>query len=195
MTAHTLADVANAIVALAGLAALLCLFYGPWQAVCTNLSRQIIFERRDRLFDMALAGRLDFDSEAYRATRRRLNGLLRFAHTLTWQELVVAAYFNQKVKSKIPDWRADLASLPPDVRKDVEELVRECAATLIGMMALKSLLIGPVVFVVAIGIVCTKGRSWLLHKVASQTSLDPLNDTIQTTSAEFAESEEVACAA
>jgi hypothetical protein len=189
MNPLTLAEVANAIVALAALAALLSLFYGPWQTVCTNLSRQIIFERRDRLFDMALAGRLEFDSEAYRATRRRLNGLLRFAHDLTWQELVVAAYTKQRLNPKLPDWRADLESLPKDVRKDIEELVRECAATLTGMMALKSILIGPLVFVILVGAMCTLGASWLLHQVTSLTSFDPLNETIQTASAEFAESE------
>ena len=60
----TPAIAAEALVGLVTLAALLCLFYGPWQALCTDLSRQFIFEGRDQLFDMALAGRLDFDSDA-----------------------------------------------------------------------------------------------------------------------------------
>lgn len=196
MNAPILADAANAIVALAALAALLGLFYGPWQAVCTNLTRQIIFERRDRLFDMALDGRIGFDSEAYRATRRQMNGLLRFAHTLTWQELVMAHYVSQKFKKAVSDRRVDhLASLPPDVRNDIKELLRECTATLTGMMALKSIFVGPIVFVIAALIASTMGTTWLLHQVASQARLESLNETIQTTSAEFAESEDVACAA
>jgi hypothetical protein len=192
MNAPTLAATTDALLALAGL---LCLFYGPWQIVCTNLSQQIISEHRDRLFDMALDGRLAFDSEAYRAAFRILNDLLRFARTLTWQELVMATYYNQKVKLKAPDWREKLAALPLDVRTDVEALLRECTATLTAMMALKSLFIGPITFVIAIGLVCIKGPSWALRTLASQARFDSLNDKIQITSAEFAESAEIACAA
>jgi hypothetical protein len=184
-----LADTANAIIALATLAALLCLFYGPWQAVCTDISRQIIFERRDHLFDMALAGRIDFDTAAYRAARRTLNGLLRVAHRLTWQEFIISAYFIERNKPKIQDWRETLVGLPADVREEVEGLVRECSAMLVGLMAMKSIFIGPIVFIVAFLVACTKGSSWLLRSVASQAGFDPLNEKIQTSSAEFAETE------
>lgn len=186
---NPLSVASEAIISLAMLAALLCLFYGPWQAVCTDISRQIIFERRDRLFDMALAGRLEFDSEAYRATRRALNGMLRFAHRFTWQEFIISAFFIDRYKPKIPDWRDTLVSLPPDVRAEIQDLVRECSAMLTGTMVLKSFIIGPIVFVMVFAIACTKGSSWLLHSVATQASFGPLNEKIQTSSAEFAESE------
>jgi hypothetical protein len=187
--------VADTIVSLATLTALLVLFYGPWQSVCTDISRQFIFERRDKLFDMAIAGRLSFDSEAYRATRRTLNGMLRFAHTITWQELVIGFYFIQKTRAKLPDWRESLADLPVDVRNDVEATVKECTATLTGLVALKSIFIGPTVFALAFVIGCTKGTSWLLRSVASQERLEPLSETIETTSAEFVEAESMALAA
>jgi hypothetical protein len=186
---------ANAIVALATLTALLVLFYGPWQAVCTEFARQFIFERRDKLFDMALAGRLAFDSEAYKASRTAFNGMLRFAHTLTWQEFVIGAAFIEKVKPKIPDWREALGETPADVRKDIDALMGECTAALIGMMALRSIFIGPLGFVLAIVIGCTKGTTWLLHSIASQQRLEPIGEKIRAASAEFAEAENISYAA
>jgi hypothetical protein len=185
---------ADAIVALAALIALLCLFYGPWQSLCIDLSRQFIFERRDRLFDMALAGRIEFDSEAYRATRRALNGMIRFAHELTWPDMVVAFYFIQKAKPKVPRWRDTLVSLPPDVRNEIERLVKECSATLTGMMALKSIFVAPIVVILFIVLACTTGVNWLVGCIANQEKFEPLNETIQKSSAEFAENE-TACAA
>jgi hypothetical protein len=181
--------VAEAVICLAMLAALLCLFYGPWQAVCTDISRQIIFERRDRLFDMALAGRLEFDSEAYRAARIALNRMLRLAHRLTWQEFAISACFIDRNRPKVPDWRNAITDLPPDVRNEIEELVRECSAMLIGMMVLKSFIVGPIVFVLIFVLACTKGTTWLLHTVTSQAQFGPLNEKIQSSSAELAESD------
>lgn len=191
----SLANVADAIIALTTLAALFCLFYGPWQAVCTDISRQIIFERRDRLFDMALEERISFNSEGYQSARRTLNGLLRFAHHLTWQEFVISAYFAGRHKNTgLPDWRNSLGDLPADVRREIEGLVRECSVMLTGMILLKSIFIGPLVFALAFFVACTKGSSWLLRKIASQARFDPLDEKIRISSAEFAKTESLLAA-
>ena len=55
-----------------------------------DLLRQELFELRDRLFDEAMAGRLSFDSRAYRATRIMINGMLRFAHRASLARFLVA---------------------------------------------------------------------------------------------------------
>lgn len=180
---------ANAIVALAVLTGLVCLFYGPWQSICTDLTRQVIFERRDRLFDLALAGRLDFDSDGYRAARHTLNGMLRFAHELTWPDMVIGLYFVQTRKLNTSRWRETLETIPAEVRDEVDELVKECSAILTGMMALKSLFLAPILAIACIVLVCTSGLSWLLRCVAAQKKFEPLNETIQAATAEFAESE------
>jgi hypothetical protein len=183
------ATAADALIAVAALAALLAFFYGPWQTVCTDLSRQFIFERRDRLFDMALAGRISFDSEAYKATRQALNGLLRFAHQLTWPEIFVGMYFIHTRKPHARRWQDALKSSPPDVRKELEYLVRECCVSLTAMMALKSLFIGPLAAIACVIVACTSGLNAIVRNVAARKGFEPLNQTIQTTSAEFAESE------
>ena len=79
---------ANAVISLLALALFVCLFYGPWQAVCTDWARQILFEKRDKLFDMAMAGKLHFASEEYKSIRRMLESMIRFAHHLTWPKLL-----------------------------------------------------------------------------------------------------------
>src|SRR6516162_8405362 len=87
---------ADAIVTLFVLLLFACLFYGPWQAVCTDLARQLVFERRDRLFDLAASNRLAFDSEEYRKIRLTLEGMIRFAHSLTWPRLLMILLFRRR---------------------------------------------------------------------------------------------------
>jgi hypothetical protein len=186
---------ADAMVALAVLGALLCLFYGPWQSACTDLGRQFIFERRDKLFDMALAGRISFDSEAYQSARQTLNGFLRFAHELTWPEILVGTYFIHKRRPHVRRWQDTLTSLPPDVRREIEDLVRECTVSLIAMMALKSIFIAPLVAPACVVFACTSGLNVLTRKFAANKELEPLFQTIQTTSEEYAESETVVATA
>jgi hypothetical protein len=183
------ATAANAIVTLAAVIALVCLLYGPWQTLCTDLSRQVIFERRDRLFNLALDGRIDFNSEGYRAARQVLNGYLRFAHEMTWVDFLISAYFIQIRRRQPPRWHDTLQTLPADVRGEINELVRECSAVLTAMMALKSMLLGPICGLIAIGLVCTSGLSWLLRRVARQEKFDRVNDTIQAAVDEYAENE------
>jgi hypothetical protein len=124
--------------------------------------------------------------------RTNWRGLRQPHHAITWQELVIGAYFIQKTRPKLPDWREYLADLPQDVRNDVEELVKEGTVTLTGLAALKSIFVGPGVFILGLVVVGTKGLSWLLRSVASQERLEPLSETIETTSAEFVEAETLA---
>ena len=73
----------DTILALLALFALLLLFYGPWQDFCTDCARQYIFKRRDDVFDLALQGKLDFNSDEYKIIRASFNRIIRFAHELT----------------------------------------------------------------------------------------------------------------
>ena len=121
-----------------------------------------------------------------------MNGLLRFDHRLTWPEIVIAAYFTHKNKPQMPPWQPALSSLPKDVREEIEELLKECAVSLTAMMALKSMLIGPAVAFLCLIIACTSGLNTIMRSLAGQKRFEPLNQAIQTTSAEFAHSESAA---
>lgn len=73
---------------LISLSALMLLAYGPWQAAMEDWARQRLFEVRDRIFDMARAGRISFDDKRYIATRHALNSMIRFVHEITWVRML-----------------------------------------------------------------------------------------------------------
>jgi hypothetical protein len=127
------------------------IYYGPWQEACTDVARQMIFERRDRIFDLACEGKLQFESHEYKTIRLALNGMLRFAHELTWPALVVhwlmvkgdsvARRRTAQVNEAI-DSISDL-----ETREKVRGLMLESVAVLICMMLAKSFVALPALFV------------------------------------------------
>jgi hypothetical protein len=134
---------ADALVSLAMLMAFACLFYGPWQAVCTDVARQLIFERRDALFDLARAGKLDFASPEYKAIRRMMEGMIRFAHELTWVRLCFV--HRVSVRHELPLMSAIDSIKDPATKEKVEALLRECTTVLMATMAAKSVFMAPIV--------------------------------------------------
>ena len=71
------------------LAALLLLFYGPWQNLCVAWSRQLMFEERDKLFLLAAEGRISVYSAIYRQMRTQIERTIRFCHMITWPRFLV----------------------------------------------------------------------------------------------------------
>ncbi|MDE0112151.1 MAG: hypothetical protein OXN84_07710 [Albidovulum sp.] len=63
-------------------------FSGPWQVFCVDSVRQRLFELRDRLFNLALDGRIEFDDPIYRATRNWLNDRIRYADKDVFGDLI-----------------------------------------------------------------------------------------------------------
>lgn len=61
-----------------------------WPKTVVASSRQHLFELRDRLFNLALEGRIAFSDPLYRDLRERLNLALRFTHKLTFVTFLVA---------------------------------------------------------------------------------------------------------
>src|SRR5262245_42077518 len=82
----------QALIGLASLTALVVVLYGPWQEVCTDIARQIIFEKRDAIFDLAHNGKLSFDSPEYGTIRSALQSSIRFAHELSLPRFLVMAF-------------------------------------------------------------------------------------------------------
>lgn len=83
----------TALQSLISIAGMLVLAFALVNQYRIDALRQRLFELRDALFDDALAGRISFDSPAYKATRILLNGLLRFAHRLSLSRFLVAMRF------------------------------------------------------------------------------------------------------
>lgn len=156
---------ADAFISLVLLSAFLVLFYGPWQNFCTDMIRQMIFRRRDKIFDLAAAGRLDFASEEYRSLRSFLEGLIRFAHELTWtQVLIMLAWHGQYRHAPRPNGAGlapsqALARISdPKTRATAAEMIDESMKAVLVMILLKSLVIVPVMLVMV-------GLGYLTHRI------------------------------
>lgn len=66
----------------------LFLVYSLWQATCVAWMRQLCFEARDAIFDLAADGRLEFTSADYRQIRSGIETLIRFADRISWPRLL-----------------------------------------------------------------------------------------------------------
>jgi hypothetical protein len=169
---------ADAILSLLALLCLGYLFYGPWQEVCTDVARQFIFERRDQLFDLALEGKLSFESKEYRTTRNLLEAMIRYAHECTWPYLVFQAVCQRPELKDQPryDVRKTLGSInDPGTRKVVERLVLESTFAIIAMMGVRSVLILPV----GVLLVCAR-HAGLLDKLEQRDVASKVARKIQT---------------
>lgn len=155
---------ADALITLILLAALLVLFYGPWQDFCTEFARQMIFRRRDKLFDLAADGRLDFASEEYRALRSSLENLIRFAHEVTWPHIAILLFVAKRHRAEV--YSNSFGPLPsqavarikdPETRAIAAQLVDESMTALLVVILLRSLIIGPSLLLFLAGAVCVRG--------------------------------------
>lgn len=145
----TITTLMQALITVGSLAALLIFVYGPWQEVCTDIARQIIFEKRDAVFDLARSGKLSFDSREYGTIRSALQSSIRFAHQLTWPRFVVMTVVLLAHGSRPEDNALSLAirRIPDPVTRDqVETLVKQAYRALFLMMIAKS----PVLLVLAL---------------------------------------------
>jgi hypothetical protein len=139
----------DALFALFAIFALALLYLGPWQNVCTAYARQVVFEKRDSLFDMAVSGDLRFDSQEYREIRRSLEKLIRFAHDLTLLNfIVVNLYTSRHFKRPVSELRRNVQAIGnPEVRAKVEKLVSDSHRAVLIMMLAKSIVSLPAIMV------------------------------------------------
>lgn len=73
---------------------MLCyLYFWLYKDYVVDSFRQSIFELRDRLFDEAHEGLIDFNHPAYCVLRRTMNGSIRFAHGLSLVSVLTTSIF------------------------------------------------------------------------------------------------------
>lgn len=71
-------------------------FLGPHRDYWNDLTRERLFDIRDRLFDAARRGDLDFDDRAYQITRMTINGMIRTVHDFSPSAFVTFAVLHRK---------------------------------------------------------------------------------------------------
>lgn len=99
-------------------AILVWFFSNPWQSLWTAVSRQELFELRDRLFDIAADERIEFSDTAYKQLREYLNGCIRFAHKITFGSFMAAAAYPGSLAHK-------KYNLPEAIERVTDEEVRQ----------------------------------------------------------------------
>ena len=82
-------------------AVLIWFFAHPWQAFCIDVSRHRHFELRNRLFMLAVNGRIAFDDPLYRALREWLNNRIRLAHVNLFGDIVATLIAHGGVVPKV----------------------------------------------------------------------------------------------
>ena len=95
-----------------------------------DLFRDRLFALRDELFDLAAAGKIDFNSQAYGMLRTTLNGFIRFSHrfgisTVAWaaSNLTEKRLNEAGVGSFHQTWEQAKAELAPEVREQVDAIL------------------------------------------------------------------------
>ena len=133
--------VAGTLAGLLGITVFLVILYGPWQRLCTDYARDIIFEQREALFDIAASGRLAFGSEPYETIRSGLNALIRLAHRLTLFGMVLFILRSRRTEMRKPTtaMRAALSRIgQADTREEVSRLIARAEQAALEMLFLRS---------------------------------------------------------
>lgn len=131
----------DAFVTLALLVLFAVFLLGPWREACTAYTRQVIFEKRDAVFDLAVDGKLSFTSQEYRTIRLSLEKMIRFAHDLTiWRFAWLSGAIEVTRKSdEASDLFLAIKAIPDEVVRDkVFRLVFEAHRAVLVMMLCKS---------------------------------------------------------
>ena len=154
--------ISDALVSLALLTLLICFVYGPWQWLWTDIARQTMFEKRDQLFDMALAGRLDFASDEYRTIRTSLEQTIRFAHMMTLPRLIFSNLTTARIaRPETSQMERALAQISdPHTRMEVRAIIDGADDVMICAIAAKSplflMVMAPIVAVLIVGTVLAR---------------------------------------
>jgi len=135
--------IANAFFTFISICFVLFILYGPWQATCTDIARQYCFKKRDALFDIAMSGRIDFDSSEYRTMRLSLEKTIRYCHNLSFFKLITLGLDRSHFKQEETIHLSSLsraASRVADVatREELEELACDVEMFLVVTVILKS---------------------------------------------------------
>jgi hypothetical protein len=149
--------------------ALASLFWGPWQHLSIDTARQELFRQRARLLYVALEGRISFNDESYRETRRTINSLIRNAHELTLPRILLLYFFPRK-NTHQPRLRQVVSAIDDaQVKDEVEHILFSCAVEVIHMILYRNILTFPVV--VVLKLIHLNHARWVRRLVARKAEL------------------------
>lgn len=135
-----------------GFGLLLCwvLYYFGWRLYRIDKVRNDLFELRNELFLFAADGHISFNDPAYFSLRRRIEALIRFAHTLCFTRSLIFGILQSRfpipeLEERYRYWSAALERLPAESRKKLQDIHKRVQLAIIKQMLLNS----PALFFVA----------------------------------------------
>ncbi len=96
------------LITILGFFLLYLVWYKGAKSYLLDAYRQRLFELRDELFDFVnSSNKIDFESLEYRTLRIRLNAKIRFAHRITFVDLVASMWLSKDTREAAQNIRAE----------------------------------------------------------------------------------------
>jgi hypothetical protein len=159
------------IISLLGLIALWAFWYYLWKPQRVDIFRQRLFSLRSDLFDLAADGVVPFDHPAYAQLRLLINGMIRFAHRVSFATLVIAIVQSKRAPSDpLAAWRRNVEKLPEGARERVLAVHKDVSAAFSKHLIDGSMLLSLFVFLRVL-IALFKGISHAVGRKKEPTQL------------------------
>jgi len=133
------------------LLALWYLFYRAFSEYRVDALRERLFALREELFDYAADGHVEFDHPAYGRLRQLVNGLIRFAHRMTFLRAAFGVLFyifrpnTQLVSRHREEWTKELLTQPIEVQKKLWTIHNRALFLVLRHMVIGSPVLFPIV--------------------------------------------------
>ena len=138
-------------------------YKGPWQSLLIDITRQHLFEARDKIFLYATDGKLDFNSETYNNIRNFLNNSIKIGHRIGIRSFL-ASYISDPDKKIFTDTHKNdciLSSIDNiedlETRRKVKELIIQSTKSIMYLIAFRSV-IALMIFISYISYAKFQGR-------------------------------------
>lgn len=123
--------------------ATLGLLWFRWRTYRIDAVRQQLFALRDEAFDYACDGGIAFEHQAYKLLRTKLNGMIRFAHRVSFGRLFLSLVFFHSTRPDFvvrvnKEWEAALGTLSLESRKKLLEFDQKMVIILVQHMVTRS---------------------------------------------------------
>lgn len=119
---------------------LVVIVFALWPNQRVDLFRQQMFALRDELFDYAMNGHIAFDSPAYQLLRNLMNGIIRYAHNLSFYRSTLLQWKYQNDYTRKPwseAWEHALQQIADkDTKRQMEEFHSRAKMLVVSQMVL-----------------------------------------------------------
>ena len=115
--------------------------YYPIRSLAVDNARQELFAIRDAIFDMAVSGKISFESQEYKDLRGIINSFIRFAHRTNLTDPIIFIFVTSRWNTPIDDARTSkiiekISS--PEVNKEVAKYLSRVSSIMAGLALARS---------------------------------------------------------